>query len=343
MTYICLTKKFLKHKMSIKHCKKFTANICKGTKQMHIENMPNDLLETNKTISWLNTICDTFDYPTQAKVDLVNCYEKIKENEQSFLQFSYTVNEYAKDYKTDFTKMSEQIKKVADQSGANEYTSYTLFLICILQPLKELYAKHNYSKIMWEEIVLDVKYKLLECHDLYGVYGTFVMPWFDRFFDLTRFCFGRLQMETIELDGDYIVNGVSLKKGDTVLSVHIPRSGQSLDRQLVEDSYRKAKDFYKDYFPNGYTVFTCKTYLMHSSTLSLLNENSNIYKFVNDYDIVYNKEYPNYSELWRLYDCVVENKDVDSLPNNTSLRKKFIEYMKSGKKFGYGHGIYVYR
>ncbi|MBQ8295685.1 MAG: hypothetical protein IJX87_04550 [Clostridia bacterium] len=295
----------------------------------------------NDHTDWLNYVCDAFDYPVEAKSELINCYQTLKENKQAFTQFGDTLQKYADDHKTDFSMMSEQIKNAAETAGINEYTAYTLFVLCLLQPLKNFYADNGYSSDMWGEVALDIRYKLLECYDVYGVYGTFVMPWFEKFFDLTRFCFGRLQMETVALDGDYVVNGVTLKKGDTVLSVHIPKTGRPLDKTSVEESYRKAREFYKEYFPSGYTVFTCKTYLMHSSTLSLLNQDSNIYKFVCDYEIVYCRDYEDYSELWRLFDRKINDRDVTDLPADTSLRRKFIEYMKSGQKIGYGHGIFV--
>ena len=126
-------------------------------------------------------------------MDLTSCYEKITTNNQSFSLFINTIEEYTKNYKTDFTKMSEQIKTVAEQSNVNEFTTYTLFLICILQPLKKLYENKDYT------------------------------------------------------------------------------------------------------------------------------------------------------ELWRLYDCEVKDKDINTLPTDTSLGRNFIEYMKTGKKIGYGHGIYIYR
>ena len=37
-----------------------------------------------------------------------------------------------------------------------------------------------------------------------------------------------------------------------------------------------------------------------------------------------------------------EEQDIDKLPQNTSLRKKYIEYVKSGKKSGWGYGAFVY-
>ena len=37
-----------------------------------------------------------------------------------------------------------------------------------------------------------------------------------------------------------------------------------------------------------------------------------------------------------------KEQDIDKLPQNTSLRKKYIDYVKSGKKSGWGYGAFVY-
>lgn len=37
-----------------------------------------------------------------------------------------------------------------------------------------------------------------------------------------------------------------------------------------------------------------------------------------------------------------KEQDIDKLPQNTSLRKKYIDYIKSGKKSGWGYGAFVY-
>lgn len=37
-----------------------------------------------------------------------------------------------------------------------------------------------------------------------------------------------------------------------------------------------------------------------------------------------------------------EEQDIGKLPQNTSLRKKYIDYVKSGKKSGWGYGAFVY-
>ena len=47
-----------------------------------------------------------------------------------------------------------------------------------------------------------------------------------------------------------------------------------------------------------------------------------------------------FSWAWRLYDT--KEQDIDKLPQNTSLRKKYIDYAKSGKKSGWGYGAFVY-
>lgn len=291
-------------------------------------------------MEWFEFICNQFDFPKAALDSLKENYCLISQNEAAIKEFNRALETYEKDFKSDFSILSDIIKNVAEIAEIQEYIAYTLFLIQLLKPLKKFYQNNGLSEEMWQGVALDIKYKTLECYDVYKIYGTFVMVWFDRFFNLTRFSFGRLQMETVELDGNYVVDGVNLKKGDTVLSVHIPRSKERLDRESVEKSYQFAQEFYKNEF-SDYTVFTCKTYLMHPSTVSLLKPNGNLYEFVSKYKIVYSENYENYSELWRLFDCLIDESNLDALPQNTSLRKDFVSYMKSGKKIGYGHRIYV--
>ena len=52
-------------------------------------------------------------------------------------------------------------------------------------------------------------------------------------------------------------------------------------------------------------------------------------------------EYQNYSEVWRLFDCLYDG-NPDNLPADTSLRRAYIERIKSGKLIGHGTGVIVF-
>ena len=54
-------------------------------------------------------------------------------------------------------------------------------------------------------------------------------------------------------------NKITLKKGDKLLRVHIPRTGARLERDEQVESYRLAADFFKPFFGDDKIVFTCES------------------------------------------------------------------------------------
>ena len=54
-------------------------------------------------------------------------------------------------------------------------------------------------------------------------------------------------------------NKITLKKGDKLLRVHIPRTGARLKRDEQVESYRLAADFFKPFFGDDKIVFTCES------------------------------------------------------------------------------------
>ena len=54
---------------------------------------------------------------------------------------------------------------------------------------------------VFDKSLEDMKWKMLECYEIHGVYGNFVGHWYDGFFNLTRFGLGRLQFELRPFEG----------------------------------------------------------------------------------------------------------------------------------------------
>ena len=80
---------------------------------------------------------------------------------------------------------------------------------------------------------------------------------------------------------------------------------------------------------------------MFPAVKQMLSPQSNLFAFISDYELIDSGYYDDFfSWAWRLYDT--KEQDIDKLPQNTSLRKKYIDYVKSGKKSGWGYGAFVY-
>lgn len=292
---------------------------------------------------WINFITKKYSYPSETANILISCRDSILNTANAAALFNEILSEYTADYTVDFLPLLEKMNTVAEFSGENKFTVHLLFSILFLYPMQDIYIKKNLPSDMFDGVCLDFKYKLLECIDVYNVVGVFVMDWFDRYFNVTRFPMGRMQFEIVELSENLIINGVALKKGSPAINVHIPRSGERLDRNLVYSAYARAAEFYKDLFPKEYVVFVCETYLFHSSVLGAMKKGGNLYNFAADYTIKPFKDDENYFEMWRVFDCYIDENNLDGLPNNTSFRRNLIEYMKTGKPIGEGIGAFVYK
>ena len=274
------------------------------------------------------------EFPTNAQEELMSKLDTLL-NLYDFLEI---VNRYnTEDF--DFSKALEDTKNLALNHNVCEYTAYMLLLICMAPDLRERYIQKNIDEIIFYNTMRDLRYKLEECRLVRGKYGTFVPIWYKGFFDMRIFSLGRLQFEINNTWFDCEVDGKHIPKDTKVLSVHIPRTGTKLEHCLVEDSYRRAADFFKDEFDN--IIFICNSWLLYPWNRSVLKDGSNLAEFYDDFTVVNSGEYHNYSEVWRLFDCLYDG-NPDKLPNDTSLRRAYIDRIKSGKPLGYGTGVILY-
>ncbi len=240
----------------------------------------------------------------------------------------------------DFAKMLDDTKSLAEDIKISHHTVHMLLLLCMAPALLKKYEQKGIDVKIFYDTMQDLRYKLEECRLVHNSCGTFVPAWYKGFFEMRIFALGRLQFEINHTWFDCEVNGKKLAKGTKVLSVHIPRTGAPLDHDLVLHSYKMAQEFFKDEF-QGEVIFICNSWLLYPWNRSVYKDGSNLAQFYDDFTIVSSAEYQNYSEVWRLFDCIYDD-NPDNLPNDTSLRRAFIERIKSGQPVGHGTGVILY-
>ena len=158
---------------------------------------------------------------------------------------------------------------------------------------------------------------------------------------MSRFGFGLLQFEMTILRAHYEKNGIVLEPDHPVINVHIPRTGAKLDRESMRDSYRQASEFFKTQFQDKPIVFRCRTWFLYPRNLEFLSPQSNLYAFYADYDIIEQGTFDDYEEAWRIFDKNYDG-DVSKLPQDTSLRRAYAEWIRKGEKMGWGIGVFIY-
>ena len=288
-------------------------------------------------------LCDflvMFEFPEDSQLALREAYEWISDNDQTSQMYHELMDTYAQNKDCDYDALVRKMKDISDLLGLHEYTGRMILYIGLSKQLKEYYREAGIDESVWRNSMMDLKYKLLECKSVYNIWGTFT-TWFDGFFRMTRFALGRLQFDMATFDRHYRKHGVDLKPGDKVLGVHIPRTLTKLDNYSVKQSYAKAHAFFREWLGDSPTVFVCGSWLLFPRHRELLTSESNILTFMNDFDIIDSGFYDNYHEIWRLFDCNY-NPDLDKLPQDSTLRCRYVELMRRREKTGWGFGVYVY-
>ena len=282
-----------------------------------------------------------FAYDPADAAHLLAAYDKVMANAEAKQQFEGAIATYEASIDCDFGVLTAQNKKAARLSGVHNHTTDLLLFICLSKHLRTLYAERGIDDAIWHDSMSDLKYKLEECKLVRGVCGMFVSFWMPGWFKMTRFALGRLQFEIVDFGREYQKNGIALGKESKVLNIHIPRSGQPLSKELYEDSFARAKAFFGPQLPKGQcpdaqVPFVCHSWLLYPRMNEFVSERSNVRRFMEEFEIL-SWDDSDGESLWCLFDTAERNPD--RLPTDTSLRRAFVERLKSGGRVGWGYGI----
>ena len=232
---------------------------------------------------------------------------------------------------------------ISEESAVNRYTSDMVFWLSCAEPLREIYKKEGLPDELCIDCLRDLVYKNRECLKVHGVVGTYVQ-WFQQFFTLERFAFGRLEYDikvwTTDDYKDY------LSEGDCVFACHIPSSGPLLP-EAVLDSLKRLYNFAerRDMLKNGMLAVSCTTWLIYPPMVELLGEESNIRKFHDMFDVIgvnHRKENPYSCLEWIFYKPYSGRDSIKLMPEDTKLQKILKKFYLAGGTQGVGTGIIIF-
>ena len=294
-------------------------------------------------IEYVLSFMNELGFDKEAVASLSADIEKIYANEEAKALFAGAVDDYERDIHSNYTELREAAKRAGEIVGVHAYSAELLLFICFSKHLRELYRLRGISDRIWFDSMSDLKWKLWECKAVKGIWGSFVAGWFPGFFNLTRFALGRLQFEIVAFDGEYEKNGRSLKKGDKVINVHIPRTLTPLDKESRDDAYAQAAEFFRDMTDGAPIAFVCSSWLLYPEAEKILPAHSNIRGFMADYDMIRSKVNGEgeYGDMWRLFDMDFTG-DLNDYPEDSSLRRAYKKFLLDGNRTGSGYGVFFY-
>lgn len=288
---------------------------------------------------YLPDLMELLDFPAEARTTLCSAGKVLMEKHEKAL--TELCAGYMENPEENGGEVFERLDKLAEDCGIHSYTASLVFLCWNAQELHERYRVRGISDEIFHDTMMDLHYKLAECRNVYGIWGVFTRNWDAGFYSLSRFALGRLQYEFDNFRGEsYTAGGITVKKGDRALIMHIPSAGP-LTKELREDSYRRAYEFYRGEFPGKPVLFTCHSWLLYPPHDQMLPKTSNVVSFMHDFDPIFSKETDTFSDAWRIYGADAQ-KPIDQLPRNTSFQRAYADWLQSGHKAGVGYGAFLF-
>lgn len=277
-----------------------------------------------------------FEYEQDDSDYLSYIYELILNDKDADKCMLDALSLYNDNIECDYDEILKLCGVIAKKINIHEFTIELLMFICMSKRLSEIYNERGIDREIFHNSMLDLKYKLDECKLVMGIKGSFVAFWFAGFFNMTRFALGRLQFEVIDFNREYTLDGYKLLPKTKVLNVHIPRTGTPLFPEECQKSYIRAAAFFENEVGKDCFI-VCDSWLLNPEHRNILPEKSNIRRFMEQFEIINHGIYRDNRELWRLFDTKEQNPE--RLPANSTVRRIYINHLKSGGRVGWGYGI----
>lgn len=283
---------------------------------------------------------DFIKIPEEGKKAVLECEKTLFENITSE-EISSLIDEYMASPESAPDGVFPRLDEIAEKIGVSDKTLSWLFIAMCAERLEKIYKEKNIPHEYFRDAMYDLNCKIHECYEVHGVWGVgSSRNWYDGFFNLTRFGIGRLSYDIYKYDMDYTLGGVTAHPGDTVLRIHIPSAGP-LTKELRDDSYRRAYEFFKEYAIDGVLFYHCTSWLLSKFHYDLLPPSSNIRSFMEDFDLQDGTEAETKNVLWRIWghNASLPTKD---LPEHNSLMRAYKKLLLDGKPLIWGRGIFAF-
>ncbi len=278
-------------------------------------------------ITHLRQLSEAIALPADAASAVLSAAEKIPAEKASALSTAFFADE----------DVQPEIEALADELGISvPLCDLTVYMMFAYQTYYN-YLSHGVSQEIYEDSMTDFTVWNLACMRQNDAPGLLQMGWLSMTLKEKLYRIGRFQYEPTTFHhgrfafGDYIV-----RKGDPVLTIHIPE-GAPLTDEVRLDSYRRAEKFF------GSHIFVCESWLLYPAHRQFLQKGSNIVAFMDDFVMLSSEESRgNIGNLWRMYGFKCDHKDFTSLPENTGMQRAYKKHLlETGGMTGEGYGVFI--
>ncbi|MGN0519283.1 MAG: acyltransferase domain-containing protein [Candidatus Fimenecus sp.] len=219
---------------------------------------------------------------------------------------------------------------------------------CLLQAEQAYteYRKRGIPDEIYYDTMRDITVWVNTLQKEENIVGLAEISWLRHALYLNLFKIGRLQYQFFTTN--HLLSGLSpqkdypVKSGEAVLNIHIP-AGSRLSLDDCRKSLSAAQTFFETYYPQyDYKGFVCDSWLLDCHNADFMRPDSNIVRFRELFDAVYQTAAPHNEITRRLWGTETLSKaKIATFPTETDLQKRTKAYLLSGGKTGNGYGFIV--
>ena len=290
---------------------------------------------------YIKQFVNEYDCPEECGAVLLSAYDRLSEYEE----FNSLVDEYYIDNKIPIFR--DVIEKLSKKIGIHEFTGYGVLFVCISKQTKEVCRKWNWDDDMFRRGMLDIKYHFLECFECHKVWGVPAPGWITGIVTGGVVSLGRMQFLIKTYNGENVKIGEHiLEKGTKYIDAHIPGSGEPFDENARMDAYEKAYKYFGNVSGDGPCFFGCESWLLFPPNKEILDPESNIVSFMNEFTVVKEtifEESEILRDAWRVFGYVEDGTPYENLPEKSSLQRAYKKWLLDGNLLGMGMGFKVYQ
>jgi len=286
-------------------------------------------------MDYYNRLFDEIGFWDIGRESFLKLHERKDETE-----FSQAFNRSLEEYEKGDEAFGEFIAGFAEKIKVPVEMLNLYIYIRMSRKTLEEYRRRGIDEAVFYETMKDLHVGSRYYYEKAGIYGilqTPHRPWLRLHLGNRLYRFGRLQFEIIESAYDTEIGGRIVKKGDTCLTTHIPRY-EKLGEAECEESYARAREFFKEHYGMASCVFFCDSWIMHPWLSECLPADSRIVRYQSKYKIL---------ETAQDVDTVVnyvfgeKQQDAQSYAEDTQLRRIAKERIINNLPLGVAVGVRV--
>ncbi len=270
----------------------------------------------------------------------VELFEALEEKRNFDARFASDVSAVLELHGSNLDACETLASELAEKYGIAKCSFLLYIQLCLCEKAYNAYVENGWDIDVFYDSMSDICVRIERNYRIYksDAVGVDNFKWLAGFIKPELFKIGRLEYAIYKITKDFEFDGVSYHSGDKAMTIHIP-AYLKFTHELCHESYRRAREFFDKSLGMKDIPIICNSWMIHPYLQEILPHESSISQFGRDFHIYDTTVDPDAPISW-VFGKKEEN--LDDYPQDTTLQRNLVAWLKKGGTVGRGIGILKY-